>query len=220
MADAASKQPSIALILSPLLNLPPIGPNGPRVVHHVPLRWASARPCAAVATLSLAPGGRMVTLRVEDPDGAEWFGATLRRLGVAAGETGVAADAELRVLELVRRTAGTARSPLRREVDLHGAAGCPFLPPSNHRRLSTADVASIRADAIVGLPLFPEAATAPQFVAPAVQARDGQASYFHRRLKDELSAAVAAPLTVAACRHVELATMYARKIQERGAAAA
>jgi hypothetical protein len=214
-ADTFGARPRGTLILSPLLNLPPGRPGGPQLVQHVPLRPIPGGDCVAVARLSLSPDRLEMTVTVDDRDGNGSYEVRLHRLGRIAGRSGRAADSELRVLELARRRGGACAVPLRRQVDLSDASGCPQLSAAKHRPLAPRLIAAIRPDAIVGLPGLPEMRMTRT---PAYRQRPPAPDrtslpYLHRRLLDELTAALAARCAAATCRHVELATMYARRIQ-------
>jgi len=204
-----------ALILSPLLNLTQGLPGGPTIVQHVKLRSSRGDPIAAVATLSLAPDGRTLTVTLDDRDGQQSVGVQLRRLGPVASTASGFADADLQALELTRRTPGPRPFTFTTEVSLGEAGLRPFLSPADHAPMSLSAVAAVRADAISGLPgSSPDAAAAPRF-APQEQPVHSPRGlrYLERRLTDELTAAVTATLPVATSRHVELATLYARSIQ-------
>ncbi|HEY0312224.1 MAG TPA: hypothetical protein VGC56_06980 [Allosphingosinicella sp.] len=134
-------------------------------------------------------------------------------------------DRMLRALEVIIVRAGCDRAPFIRDVPLCNAVVPPSLSLNHHAPPAAIEIAGMRAEAILGI------AVAPRHAAPEVQnaGTDGAGDhpqslrYLRRRLADELSAAADARPPVTTSRHVELATLFARKIQERqkgGSAAA
>jgi hypothetical protein len=164
-----------------------------------------------VATLSLAPDGRTLTVAVEDCDGQQSIDAQLRRLGRFA----LGADADLCALEVTRRPPGPRPFAFKKVLFLHDIPEVPFLSRADHPPLAASALGAMRPGTISGLPKHPATAAKASLGSQKEQPVYAPLGlgYLERRLADELRAAVTATLPVATSRHVELATLYARTIQ-------
>jgi hypothetical protein len=199
------------------LNIAGTPAGGPTIVQHVGLFAGGASTASGVATLSVAPGSQSLRIAIADLDGFRSCGVRLRCLGPLAEGSLDSSDELLRSLEVIRVRAGCHRGPFVGELPLCDALVPPSLSLNHHPALTAVEIAGMRAEVILGI------AVAPRCAAPEVQ-NAGTASagdhphslrYLRRRLADELSAAADARLPVTTSLHVELATLFAREIQER-----
>jgi len=195
----------IGIVTSPLLNLAPRAATGPRVNQHRPILALGLDGPRGSAMLSLAPDRRSieVTARLDRP--------TILRLRRIEPPEPMFDGEELLLLAFYEGGSGgeAFSGPVSFPLDeRHRHA--PFAPTSALRELPLFWSES-RAGSIEGISVEP--ARAPD--SAARRRRD----YFRRRMLIEIGAAERSATTVAACRHVELANLYARHLRDgRGSA--
>lgn len=194
----------IGIVVSPLLNLAPGAPTAPRMNQHRPILALGAEGLRGSVMLSLAPDRRTIEARARFDRPAAM---RLRRIEAPEpfGPSGEYRE-DLLLLAFYpaapggMRVMGTATFPL-----ANREAYAPFSPLSALRGLDFR-WSELRASSIEGMSVEPA-----RKARPAV--RD-EADYFKARMLAEIGAAESSLTTVAACRHVELATLYARQLRD------
>jgi hypothetical protein len=188
------------VVVSPLLNLAPSSASGPTLVHSRPLLPLGTGGLAGSATLSLAPDRRSVEVSVRLEGGATASAIRLRRVAShhLSGGSG-SWESDFLVIEVVGASAGEGRTCLRERFSLDERGSIPpFERVSDLRKLGI-EAAGLMASSIDGLR-----------VEGAADA--GASSYYAERMLTEIEAAERSTGVAAACRHLELANLYARRL--------
>jgi hypothetical protein len=187
---AAGAERSVAL--SPLLNLAPAAATGATMKQHVRLVPLGGSGISGSAELVLSPDRRTVDvrLRLERPRAVS---IALRRVESEDGE-------ELLIVEIAAGGASGRALCRGRRFALDGGLGFDAFEDVQDLREAGLCLGGLRADSIEGIS-----------VAPAM--RGGGRSYFAGRMLTEIAAAEGSASAVAASRHVQLATLYARHLR-------
>ena len=194
-----------AVIVSPLLNLAQSRPSGATVNQTQPLMPLGASGLTGSAMLSLAPDRKTIEVYVHLDRGGAPTAIQLRRLAShhLGGGTG-SYDYDLLVAEVV--SALPAASPFRLEesFQLSDRGSFPrFERVSDLRKLGI-DLSALTASSIDGLRV--EAAQEAKGTEPSA------AGYLAERMYSEIKAAERSAGAAAACKHLELANLYARRL--------
>jgi hypothetical protein len=187
---AAGAERSVAL--SPLLNLAPASATGATMKQHVALVPLGGSGISGSAELVLSPDRRTVDVRLR-LDRPRAVSIALRRVEDDEGEA-------LLIAEITAGGASGHALCRGRRFQLDGGLGFGAFEDAAELRDAGLCLAGVRADSIEGIA-----------VAPAV--RGGGRSYFAERMLTEIAAAEGSASAVAASRHVELATLYARHLR-------
>jgi hypothetical protein len=181
-----------SVALSPLLNLAPAAATGATMKQHVALVPLGGSGIAGSAELVLSPDRRTVDvrLRLDRPR------AVSIALRLVEGEDGE----ELLIVEVAAGGASGHALCRGRRFALDEALGFGAFEDSEELREAGLCLRGLRADSIEGIK-----------VAPAE--RRGGRGYFAERMLTEIAAAQDSTSAVAASRHVELATLYARHLR-------
>ena len=200
-----------SVVVSPLLNLAPAPPTGARLNHNqsiLPLRDSRI---SGTATLSLSPDRRTLDMdvRLDRPQAVRIRLCRLDPLHAAGRRVG---EGDLLVAEIVAslpRGQGCCVGRQRFSLARRDAFG-PF-----------AETGELLATGICLSALDPRSVEGMQ-LDPAPARRRGHLDpieYLTERMLMELAAAECSATAVAASRHVELATLYARRLRYSGCAA-
>ncbi len=188
---------------SPLLNLAPTNGAGPTVAHAGPLIELRNSRIRGTVRLSLSPDRRTIDISAAlDPPGDVTIG--LRRLDLPSWSPNRRSE-NLLVVEVAlcgpssprRRTGG--RFPLDRRH------AYPAFAETEELLKTGISLSELRAESILGIAAEPAHGGRGQ----------GQREYFCERMLSEISAAECSATAAVASRHVELATLYARRLRER-----
>ena len=173
-----------SVALSPLLNLAPAAATGAAMRQHVRLVPLGVSGIEGSATLSLTPDRRTVEVRL-----------TLERPRPVS--------IELRLVE---------EDVLIVEIAAGGASG-HALCLGRRFELDRGFAAFARPEELAEAGLFLSSARAEAVEGIAVRAAQRRPSYLAERMAAEIAAAQGSASAVAASRHVELATLYARRLR-------
>jgi len=194
----------IGIVLSPLLNLAPCADTGPRVNQHRPILALGPEGLRGSVMLSLAPDRRTIEARARFDRPAAM---RLRRIeGPKPSGPGVENSEDLLLLAFYAATPGDSR--------VMGGATFPLCDRQVYEPLDPLSAlgeidfrwSELRACSIDGMAVEPARRTRPAV-------RD-EADYWKRRMLVEIGAAERSLSAVAACRHVELANLYARHLRD------
>jgi hypothetical protein len=192
-----------SVVVSPLLNLAPTSPNGPTLKHSlqlVPLRGS----LSGTATLTLSPDRRTIEISA-DLDRPADVTIHLRQLYSFPLRNNEEFVEGLLIVEILARGVGDVAIHARKSFSLDGR-GIYGVFSELEELLETGICPSqLRAASVEGV-----------HVEPAPEIRCGSPSgreYFTARMFSEITAAEACTTAVAAVRHVELATLYARHLR-------
>jgi hypothetical protein len=196
MASPRESYPDTAaqrsVALSPLLNLAPAAATGATMKQHVALVPLGGSGISGSAELILSPDRRTVDVRLR-LDRPRAVTIALRRVEEDEGE-------ELLIVEIAAGGASGHALCRGRRFELDGGLAFGAFEDAEDLREAGLGLAGLRADSIEGIA-----------VAPAK--RDGGRCYFAERMLSELAAAEGSASAVAASRHVQLATLYARQLR-------
>jgi hypothetical protein len=173
-----------SVAISPLLNLAPAAATGAAMRQHVALVPLGGSGIAGTALLSLSPDRRTVEVALK----------LERPRAVTIG---------LRLVE---------EDVLILEISDGGASG-HALCRGRRFRLDQAFPAFARVEELAAAGLFPDSGRADAIEGIAVAAALRRPSYLAERMLNEIAAAEGSASAVAASRHVELATLYARQLR-------
>jgi hypothetical protein len=181
-----------SVAISPLLNLAPAASTGATMKHNVAIVALGGSGISGRAQLILTPDRRTVKVEV-----------TLERpRPVSVDLRRVEADGEedLLILEIVAGGPFGQKLCRGRRFELDRSPG--FAAFANRQDLAEAGLflSSGRAESVEGIAVEPAR-------------RSGSGSYFAERMLNEIAAAEGSASAVAASRHVELATLYARHLR-------
>lgn len=209
MADTNSKavaraQIGCGVVLSPLLNLAPASASGPRLNQSRPILSLGKSGPGGTAMLSLSPDRKQVDVSV-DLHCATPVSIRLRRLATRHPRDGGGSDGDdLLIIEIVEIQAGLEQFCTSRSFSLENRAAClPFERMLDLEKLGTCPSA-LRASSIGGVRVEP--AQLPELTGRRTE-------YVAKRMLTEIRAAERSASAIAASRHVELANLYARKLQ-------
>ena len=190
---------------SPLLNLAPTNGSGPTVAHGGRLLELRNSRISGTARLSLSPDRMTVDISVAlDSPRAVTIG--LRRLDLASWN-GSQRSENLLVAEVAlcgRSSPGRCTS---RRFSLDRRHAFPAFADTEELLKAGIRLCELRAGSVLGIAAEPADAGCGGGL--------GQREYFCERMLSEISAAECSATPAAASRHVELATLYARRLRER-----
>lgn len=193
-----------SVFASPLLNLAPASGSGPTVAHSGRLIELRDGGIAGTARLSLSPDRRTVDISVAlDRPCDVTIG--LRRLDLPSSYGERRAE-NLLVVEIAlcgRSSAGLCAST---RFSLDRRHAFPAFADTEALLDAGIRLSEIRAEAVLGIAAEP--AGAGEF------GGEDPRDYFCERMLSEIDAAECSSTPVAASRHVELATLYARRLRE------
>ncbi|HEX8468465.1 MAG TPA: hypothetical protein VF620_11740 [Allosphingosinicella sp.] len=192
-----------SVFVSPLLNLAPTNGTGPTVAHGGRILELRNSRIAGTARAILSPDRRTIDISVAlDPP--RRAAIHLRRLELSNGcnrDTG--AENQLIVeVEPCRRSNGESCTSRRFSLD-HRQAYAAF---ANMEELLMSGIclSGLGAESVSGIEVEPAVGRCP--------GGQGQREYFCERMLSEITAAECSSTPVAASRHVQLATLYARRL--------
>jgi hypothetical protein len=193
------------VVVSPLLNLAPARASGPRLEQRRPLLALGSSGVAGTATLSLAPDRRSLEVSVRLDGGGAALAIRLRRIASHHLRGGSGSyDHDLLLLEVIAGRRRSARISIQERFSLEDRGSfLPFERVSDLRKLEI-DLSALLASSIDGVSVegaYEASATGP---APA--------AYLAERMLTEIKAAERSVGVVAACKHLELANLYARRL--------
>lgn len=197
-----------AVVVSPLLNLAPSRASGPRLEQRRPVLALGSSGLAGTATLSLAPDRGSLEVSVHLDRGGAPSAVRLRRIASHHLRGGSGSyDFDLLLVEVIARKRGSGRTCLQR-FSLEGRGSyLPFERVSDLRKLEI-DLSALMASSIEGVRV--EGAYETGAFAPDAN------GYFAERMLTEIEAAERSAGVVEACRHLELANLYARRLGSSG----
>lgn len=193
-----------SVFASPLLNLAPASGSGPTVAHGGRLIEVRDSGIAGAARLSLSPDRRTVDISVALDEPCD-VTIELRRLDLRSRH-GKERGENLLVVQIAlcgRLDAGRCAS---RRFSLDRRHAFPTFADTEALLDAGIRLSEIRAEAVIGIAAEPAGGGE----------RGGQdpRDYFCERMLSEIDAAECSSTPVAASRHVELATLYARRLRE------
>jgi hypothetical protein len=158
---------------------------------------------SGVATLSLSPDRRSIHVEV-CPDGAAPVEIRLRRLtGDTPDDVRQPLQDDLLVIEIFVVEAWLEHPSTKRRISLGNRSACLPIKASELQKQGIC-LSGLMASSIEGVRVAP---------APAVEpGLRGTNTYWAERMLMEIEAAECSSSAVAACRHVELANLYAREL--------
>lgn len=193
-----------SFIASPLLNLAPTRPTGPTLQHSrrlVPLRESTI---TGEAILSLSPDRRMIDISVT-LEGSRTPTIQLRRLKLAQFGSVEEDGEELLLIRVRGRAIPDGVNTAKNRFPLDYRRIYPVWLDAQELLKAGICFSELRAQSIEGF-----------HVEPARKRRPGSQSepeYLSERMFTQIRAAEASVTAVAACRHVELATLFAREMR-------
>jgi hypothetical protein len=195
-----------AVVVSPLPNLAAAAGNGATLRHVRPLRAIGDSGLTGMATLSLTPDRRWLSVSVtlDRPRAAT---VRLRRLGALRCAGAGTRDEDLLVVEIVAsRWPGSGICPDRR-----------FSLERRHCRGVFAETEELLSGGVRSDELSAGSVAGIFVEAPRVRRRPagGAGGYFASRMLAEIAAAESSATAVGTARHVEMATLYARRLGEQ-----
>jgi hypothetical protein len=192
-----------AVLVSPLLNLAPASAGGATLKQSRPLVPLGNSGLRGTAMLSLAPDRRSIEVKVQ-LDCATPASLRLRRLaGRDLGDEGSQDD--LLIVEIFAVQPSFEQPCTKRSFSLGNRDSCvPFGRVSDLRKAGIC-LSELRASSIEGVRAEPASAAEP--------ASRGT-RYAAERMRVEIEAAKRSASAIAACRHVELANLYARQLRD------
>lgn len=197
-----------AVIVSPLLNLAPSRPSGATVNQSQPIMSLSTSGLTGRAMLSLTPDRSTVEISVHLDRGAAPSAIQLRRIAshhLRGGSTSYEYD--LLLVEVTSGMPGSGPLFLQENFSLSDRGSyLPFERVSDLRKLDI-DVSALTASSIEGLRV--EGAHEASTIWPSA------AGYCAERMFSEINAAERSAGVLAACKHLELANLYARRLGSR-----
>ncbi len=198
-------QSGCAVILSPLLNLAPAPASGPRLNQSRPILPLGGSGPSGTAMLSLSLDRKRIDVSVGLAS-ATPVSIRLRRLASRHLRDGVRSRGhDLLILEVAAIEAGLEQACTSRSFSLENRAGCvPFGRMSELKKLGI-HLSELRASSIGGVRVEP--ARLPERSARGTE-------YVAKRMLMEIRAAERSASAIAASRHVELANLYARQLQD------
>ena len=203
LALSAQLGSAAAVVVSPLLNLAPAAGTGPRLNQSRPVLPLGECGLSGTAMLSLAPDRRSIDVRVH-LDCARPASIRLRRLESRhPGHVGPSHEDHLLIIEIIAIRSGLKQPCTRSRFSLSNRnTFAPFERDGDLQRTGIC-LSELRASSIVGVRVEPASA--------ADRASRGT-RYSAERMLMELEAAECSASAIAACRHVELANLYARQL--------
>ncbi|HEX9946901.1 MAG TPA: hypothetical protein VGA98_05105 [Allosphingosinicella sp.] len=194
-----------SVIVSPLLNLAPADGTGATIRHRRPVLELGDSRIGGTATLSLSPDRRTIDVFValDRPRAATLH---LRRLHVAYPWNAAEAEENLLVVEVVPCGRSNVEPGLARRFSLDHRHACASFEGSEALLKAGICLSELRAGSVAGIHVEPALARR--------RAGPGQAEYLSERMLIEIGAAECSATAVAASRHVELATLYARRLRD------
>lgn len=193
-----------SVIASPLLNLAPANGTGPTIKHSRPVLGLRGSGIGGTAMLALSPDRRAIDIAVVlDPPSA--VTVNLRRLDLPHARNWDQSEEALLIVEvaLCGRSAMGSQTSGRFSLD-HRHSYAAFDDAEEWLETGIC-LSEVRAGSVAGIHVEPARARH--------RANPGQREYFCARMLTELGAAECSRTAVAASRHVELATLYARRLQ-------
>lgn len=194
-----------AVVLSPLLNLAPTSETGPKLNQSRPILPLGNSGISGTAMLSLSPDRRSIDVRV-CLDRVAPVSIRLRRLtGDHPEDVHRRLQDDLLVIEIIAVQPGLERPCTRRRLSLSNRAACSPLRASDLQQAGIC-LLGLTASSIQGVRVEP---------APAAGCGSRSTNgYSAERMLMEIEAAECSKSAIAACRHVELANLYARQLCE------
>jgi hypothetical protein len=191
------------VFVSPLLNLAPANGTGPTVAHSGQVLELSNGRIAGTARLTLSPDRRTIEVSValDPPMEAE---IRLRRLDLPGGERPLCREEGLLVVEIAARGRPRAGPSTSRRFSLDRRQAYAAFADADALLKTGICLSQLRAGAISGMAVEP--------MDGARRGGQGQREYLCERMLGEISAAEGSATPAAASRHVELATLYARRL--------
>jgi hypothetical protein len=192
-----------SVIVSPLFNLAPAQPTGPTLRQVRPVLPLRGSAIAGSAKLTLAPDRRSIEIELSLV-AARAVSVRLRRFEPAAGWHGDAAEREdLLLLEIAASIVPTEDGCTGGRWSLERRHACAAFEDAESLIEAGVHISSLRAGSIEGLRVDPA----------APRPRDSREGYCRDRMLSEIEAAESSASAVAASRHVQLATLYARELR-------
>ena len=203
-AECADLNVAAAVIVSPLLNLAPSCASGPTLVQSRPILPLGMSSVGGRAMLSLAPDRRTVEVSAHLDGGAAPSAIQLRRIASHHLRGGSRSyESDLLVVEVIAATSGSDRVCLQERFSLSDRRlFLPFERVSDLRKLGI-NVAELIASSIDGVRVEGASASTSDSSVTA---------YFVERMLTEIKAAERSAGVVAACKHLELANLYAQRL--------
>jgi hypothetical protein len=191
---------------SPLLNLAPASGTGPTVAHSGRLIELRDGRIAGTARLALSPDRRTVDISVTLDEPCD-VTIEIRRLDLRCRQGEQRAE-NLLVVEIALCGRSNPGRCAGRRFSLDRRHSFPAFADTEELMRTGIRLSEIRAEAVLGIAAEP---------AGGVQrGREDPRDYFCERMLSEIDAAECSSTPVAASRHVELATLYARRLREGG----
>jgi hypothetical protein len=194
-----------AVVVSPLLNLAPSCASGPTVNQSQPIMALGTSSLTGRAMLSLAPDRRSIEVSVHLDGGAAPSAIQLRRIASHhLHGSSRSYDYDLLIIEVISAMPRAGPLCLQKRFSLSDRGSfLPFERVSDLRKLGI-DVSALIASSIDGLRVEG---------APHASSSDlNMAGYLAERLLMEIRAAERSVGVLAACKHLELANLYARRL--------
>lgn len=190
------------VIASPLLNLAPANKTGPTLRHSRPMLSLRGNRPGGTAILSLSPDRRTIDICVAlDSPGAVTI--DLRRIDLRRARDQTEDD--LLVVEVALCGRSSARSRTGGCFSLDRRHSYAAFEDTEELLRTGICLSEVRAGSVAGIHVEPARARN--------RANQGQKEYFSERMLIEIGAAQCSPSALAASKHVELATLYARRLQ-------
>ena len=192
-----------AVVVSPLLNLAPASGSGAALKQTCTLLPLRGSPLRGTSTLSLTPDRRTLDISLSlDPP--RHVTIALRWVGSAQGSSWDRFEEDVLIVEIAacERALAGACGPTRFSLDARPEYES-FAHPDDLAEAGI-DLSGLRAASIDGIHVEPAQACRRAGPSPA--------DYFTQRMLTEIDAAQASATAVAAARHVELAILYARRV--------
>jgi hypothetical protein len=190
---------------SPLLNLAPTEGRGPTVAHGGRLIELRDSGITGTARLCLSPDRRTIDISVTlDSPGDAAVG--LRRLDLR-GRDGSPRAENLLIVEVALCGRPSPGHSVRRRFSLDRRQAFPAFADTEELLSTGIRLPELRAESILGIAAEP--------AGKGDRGGQGQRDYLCERMLGEIDAAECSASAAAASRHVELATLYARRLRER-----
>ena len=190
---------------SPLLNLAPTNGTGPTVAHGGRLLELRNSGITGTARLSLSPDRKTIDVSVA-LDSARDVTIEVRRLDLPSRNRKQRLE-NLLIVEVALSGRSSAGRCTSRRFSLDRRHAYPAFADSEELLETGICLSGLRAESVSGLAAEPADGTGRR--------EEGQREYFCERMLSEISAAECSATPVAASRHIELATLYARRLRER-----
>lgn len=206
LPSAKTATPERSLVVSPLLNVAPAAGTGATLRHTRRILELGESRIAGSATLSLSPDRRTIDI-VVDLDRPRAVTVRLRRLELDSGSGG-RPDENLLVAEILPGAPSNVESRIASRFSLDRRLGFATFADFEDLLRAGVRLSELRSGSVEGVHVEPATSV--------LRRGQGRLEYLKERMLTEIGAAECSATVVAASRHVELATLYARRLRGSG----